>query len=357
MIRNGTSENTERRDVVPVDRRHGDRPDPAPGAALQDPEHDQPKRDRRQRRAAVVELRRVVGLGRALHPPVHCEHRDHHDDLAHEDVPPRPGGRHVAADQRARRDRRARGAADHRVGERALLALVVRGGQGRDRRDHQHRAQPLDPRPANQQHRQVRAERGDQRAQPVHGQPQTECPITAQNVTELRADEHERRHHERVHRDRALDTGDRRVQIVHDLRDRDVHHARVEHHDELGRRQDDQGKPFAHASTLRHQAAEPRATCPRRPSAHAVTNAVERRECAAAARGRARRRRRRARRTRDTATADARPPGTCACHRSSSRSGPRTSGFPGREPSRRPGEGARASVHEPRSPYVYGRAS
>ena len=31
----------ERRDLVPADRRRGDRLDPAPGAALQDPEHDQ----------------------------------------------------------------------------------------------------------------------------------------------------------------------------------------------------------------------------------------------------------------------------------------------------------------------------
>ena len=203
-IRNGTRENPERRDLVAIDRRRVDRLDPTPGAALQDPEHDQSERGRRERSAAVVQLRRLLRLGRALHAPVDDEHRDHHDDLADEDVPPTPGRRHVAADQRAGRNRRTCGAADHPVGERAILTLVVRGGQRGDRRDHQHRAEPLDPRPADQQHRQVRAERCDQRAQPVHGQAKSEGPVATEDVAELRADEHERRHHERVHRDRAL---------------------------------------------------------------------------------------------------------------------------------------------------------
>jgi hypothetical protein len=229
----------ERRDLVPIDRWCGDRLDPAPGTALQDPEHDQPERDSRERGAAVVQLRRLLGLGRALHAPVDDEHRDHHRDLTDEDVPPAPGRRHVAADQRPSRDRRTRGAADHSIRERALLALVVRGGQRGDRRDDQHRAKPLDPRPADQQHREVRAERRDQRAQPVHGQAEAEGTVTPEDVAELRANEHERRHHERVHRDRALHASHRRVQVCHDLRDRDVHHARIQHHDELGRREDD----------------------------------------------------------------------------------------------------------------------
>ena len=182
--------------------------------------------------------------------PVDGEHHEHDYNLADEDVPPGPGRRHVAADQRTGRDGSAGGAADHPVGERALLTLVVRGGQRGDRRDHQHRAEPLDPRPADQQHREVRAERRDQRAQPVHGQAESEGPVATQDVAELGADEHERRHHERVHRDRALHASDRRVEVGHDLRDRDVHHARVEHHDELGRREDHQGQPLAHRPTL-----------------------------------------------------------------------------------------------------------
>ena len=240
----------ERRDLVPVDRQRVNRLDPAPRAALQDPEHDQAERDGRQCGAAEIQLRWVRGLRPSLHAPVDEQHHDHHHDLADEDVPPAERRRHPAADQRAGRDRSARGAADHPVGERTVLALVVRGDQRRDRRDHEHRAEPLDPRPADQQHREVRAEGRDQRAEPVHRQSDTEDAVTPEDVAELGADEHERRHHERVHRDRALHPRHRRVQVRHDLRDRDVHHARVEHHDELSRREDDQRQPLAHRATL-----------------------------------------------------------------------------------------------------------
>ena len=43
-------------------------------------------------------------------------------------------------------------AAEQRVGERALAALVARRGERRDRRDDEHGAEPLDARPADQQH-------------------------------------------------------------------------------------------------------------------------------------------------------------------------------------------------------------
>src|SRR5437867_1942278 len=56
----------ERCDLVPVDRRRVDRSDPAPGAALQDPEHDQAEGDGGERCPAVVQLWRVLGLGRPL---------------------------------------------------------------------------------------------------------------------------------------------------------------------------------------------------------------------------------------------------------------------------------------------------
>ena len=175
-----------------------------------------PKRDGRERGADVIQLRWVFGLARSLHALVDEQHRDHDHDLADEDVPPAERRRHPAADQRAGCDRRARGPADHPVGERTVLALVVRGDQRRDRRDHQHRAEPLDPRPADQQHGEVRAERRDQRAEPVHRQADGKDAVTPEDVAELGADEHERRHHERVHRDRALHPGHRRVQIRHE---------------------------------------------------------------------------------------------------------------------------------------------
>jgi len=48
--------------------------------------------------------------------------------------------------------------------------------------------------------------------------------------------------------------------LLDDLRDRDVHHARVEHHHELGRREDQQGEPLAHGAAL--WALRPRASSP-----------------------------------------------------------------------------------------------
>ena len=63
--------------------------------------------------------------------------------------------RHPATDERPGRDGRRRHPADEPVRERALLALVVRGDEGRDRRDDQNGTQPLDQRPAEQQDRQV----------------------------------------------------------------------------------------------------------------------------------------------------------------------------------------------------------
>src|SRR6478752_5155894 len=127
---------SERRDLVPVDRGRGDGLDPAPAAALEDPEHDQPERDRRECGAAVVQLRRLLGLGSALHATVDGQHCDHDHDLTDEDVAPAPGRRDVAADQRAGGDRRACGTADHPVGECAILALVIGCRQGGDSRDH-----------------------------------------------------------------------------------------------------------------------------------------------------------------------------------------------------------------------------
>ena len=62
----------------------------------------------------------------------------------------------------------------------------------------------------------------------------------------LAPSQHEGRHHQRVHGDRGLNPLDRGVQVRDDLRDRDVHDARVEGHDELGRGQDGYGDPLAH---------------------------------------------------------------------------------------------------------------
>ncbi len=70
--------------------------------------------------------------------------RDHDHDLADEDVAPAEVRRHEAADHGTDRDCGSGDAADDPVGEGAILALVVRRGEGGDGRDHEHGAEALD---------------------------------------------------------------------------------------------------------------------------------------------------------------------------------------------------------------------
>ena len=163
-----------------------------------------------------------------------------------EHEPPRVVRRHPAADHGADRDRGAGDTADDPVGEGTILPLIVRRDQSGDGRDHQNGAEAFDERPAEEQDVQVRAQRRRQRAKPVDRETDGEGTVATPDVAELRSHEHERRHHQRVGGDRGLHARDGRVEVGHDLRDRDVHHARVEHHHELRSREDDQGEPAAH---------------------------------------------------------------------------------------------------------------
>ena len=233
----------ERGDLLAADRQSAARLDQAPLAALEDAEHDQPEPECGEQHADDVEPGRVLERGR-LHEPV-PEQQDRGDDhdLAGEDVAPAELGGDPAADQRPGRDGRPGHPAHDAERERALLSRVGRGDQRDDRGHDQRRADSLDQGPADQEHGEVRAQRGGERAQPVDGQPDRERPVAPDDVTELRSREHQRGHHERVGGDRQLNARDRRVQVRDDLRDRHVHDAAVEHHHELGRREDAIGRP------------------------------------------------------------------------------------------------------------------
>ena len=236
----------ERGDLGAVDRRRRARLDEPPDAAAQDREHDQPEADRRQRHSHPVELRTPLGVRGLRDPPAEKQDPDHDHGLGGEHVAPRELRRHPAADQRTGRDGDRGDAPEQRVGDRAVAALVAGGGERRDRGDHEHCAEPLDARPADQQDAEVGAQGRGERPDPVDRQADREGAVAAEDVAELRAEQHERRHHERVEGDRGLHALDRRVEVVDDLRDRDVHDARVEHHHELRRGQDHHGQPLAH---------------------------------------------------------------------------------------------------------------
>ena len=173
------------------------------------------------------------------------------EDLADEHQAPRARGRHPAADHRTGRDRGRCDATDDPVGQRPLLALVVLRDERRDRRDHEHRAEALDQRPAEEQDGEVRADGRDERARGVDHQADREGTIASPDVAELRADEHERGHDQGVRGDGQLDALDRRVQVGHDLRDRHVHDAAVEHHHELRRGKNRDRRPVPHGVMVR----------------------------------------------------------------------------------------------------------
>ena len=224
------------REAEGLDRRVA-RLEPAPGARVEHAEHDRGQARRGQQRAHRVELgtRAAAVVGQ----PAQAEQdADHHDDLAREHDAPRQVGRHPAAQDRPDRDAGARHAAEHPVGERALLALEAAGGQRRQRGQHERGTDPLQHRPAQRQHRHAPRHRGEQRAGAVDHVADPERAPAPHDVAELAAGDHERGHHERVEGDDRLDAGHVGVEVLDQLRDGHVHHRLVEDHQELRGRED-----------------------------------------------------------------------------------------------------------------------
>ena len=216
--------------------------DPAPLAGAQDAQHDGTQPERGQHGAGGVELR-LVSLHRRDDPQEQQDDEDH-DRLGREHVAPGVLGRHPATDEGPRRHRRAADAAEDPVGDRPLLALVGRGRQRCDGRDHQDRSQALDQRPAEEEDGQVRRHGGDEGPGPVDEQADREGPLGPPPFAELPADQHQGRHHQGVQRDRGLQADDGGVQVRDDLGDGHVHHGGVQHHDELrGGQQADHAPP------------------------------------------------------------------------------------------------------------------
>ena len=181
----------------------------------------------------------------------------------------------------------AAGRGDQAVGAGPFGAAEVGGDERDDRRQDQRGADALQDRPADHQHRQVRRERGGERAAAVDHAADREGALAADDLADLAAGDHERRHHQRVEGDRRLDPGHGRADVLGDGRDRDVHHRAVEHHQELPAQSVIRIRPAAPALALRATASDLFGGDPA---------GVDRRD--AAPRGRARSGRRSARRTR-----------------------------------------------------------
>ena len=67
--------------------------------------------------------------------------------------------------------------------------------------------------------------------------------FAADQVADLAPDQDERRRHQRFERDRGLDAAHRRVEVVHDRRDRDVHDRRVDDEHEHRHREEQREPP------------------------------------------------------------------------------------------------------------------
>ena len=158
-------------------------------------------------------------------------------DLTDEHDPPRERRRRPPAHDGTDRDPRTGDAADHRVGRLAAGSFEVAGDQRGERGEDERGTDAFENRPSEREDRHRLRRRGQRRAAGVDDQTDHERPSAADDVADLRAGEDEHRHHQAVERDDGLDRGDRGVEVLDQLTDRDVHHRLVEHHEELRRGQ------------------------------------------------------------------------------------------------------------------------
>ena len=152
---------------------------------------------------------------------------------------PRQEGRDEASDQGTDRSRDRSRRTDQREDLRASLSFEVAVDQRLHRREIEGCAQPAEDRPEDDDRRQALREHHRERTDGVEHHADDERAFTPEQVTDLAADEDERSGHERFDRYGRLDPAHRRVEIVDDRRDRDVHERRVDHeHEHRGRQQD-----------------------------------------------------------------------------------------------------------------------
>lgn len=219
---------------------------PTPVAALQDTQHHQSQADGGQHGPDLVEMRSGAAVGLFLDPAHAQENGRHQHDLGGEDETPGEVGGDPATDQRSDCDAGPGQAADDPVGDGPVPALVGPGHESGERRKDQRRAESFDHRPADGEHPQDRGHSGEGGARGVHDQPDAEHLAASEHVSEFPTRDHEGCHDEGVEGDDGLNRGDLGVEVLDQLTDRDVHDRGVEHHQELGRTEDDQSPPSPH---------------------------------------------------------------------------------------------------------------
>ena len=232
----------------------------------EDAEHHAAHPDHGQDRAAQVDLP-LPRVRDVLEQPELRQHdRDDHGLEQEADAPRQVGG-DEAAEERADRggDRGRR--SDERIGLLLRRPLEVAVDEGLHRGQQQRGAEAADERPEHDDRRQALGERHRHRADRVAEETQDVRPFASEQVTDLAADQDERRRHQRLERDRALDGAHRRVEVLDDGRDRHVHQGRVDHEHEHRRRQHDRearAPRFLMARARGHRSAFEGPRAPRR---------------------------------------------------------------------------------------------
>ena len=187
-----------------------------------------------------------TAFGRRVgHPQAERQDPDHDDDFAGKDPAPAGVGGEEAADERTDSDSDGTGGGDQAIGPWPLARAEVRRHQRDDGRHDQHRAEPFEEGPAEQQHPERARDRGRERPTAVDHAADHEGPLAAQDLTDLAARDHEGSHHQCVHGDGQLNSGHGGPDVLGHRRDRDVHDRRVQRHQELGGRQGEEDQSAA----------------------------------------------------------------------------------------------------------------
>jgi hypothetical protein len=216
---------------------------PAPVAAAQQPEHEgeQSTRQREETRQVEGPVLLVARLDELAQTGGNAGYADR--DVDEEDPAPAHVRRECAADERPDRDRHPDRSAPEPESRAALAAVELLGDDRERDREHPGAADPLRSSGNDQPkwRRRRPTERRGHREEPDRDE---EHPLAAEQVTERAGVEHHRREGQRVRVHDPLQVGERGVQLLLDVRQRDVDYGDVEEEHEHRHAHHGQHAPF-----------------------------------------------------------------------------------------------------------------
>ena len=155
-----------------------------------------------------------------------------------------------------RRDRRRRPHQRVRLTPSRPIEIAV--DQRLHRRQQQRRPQTTHDRPEDDDRSHALRDSHRQRPHRIAQQPHHIGPLTPEQITELAADQDERRRHQGLERDRRLHTGHIGAQILDHRRDRHIHQRRIDHQHEHRHREQQREARITHSLFLFRRTGPPR---------------------------------------------------------------------------------------------------